>query len=102
MNYEEIYEKAMGHAPVTDGTKGMFDWQDIKRIMIEAQQQVKSGDLADVGGSLLSDVVTKMDDGNYMISLIDGNKSYATYADNLPEMFERLADAFRAMEDVEQ
>lgn len=64
--------------------------------------KVYSVDLTDVGGSLLFDVVKKLKDGNYMISLIDGKKNYTTYADNMPELFERLADAFRAMEDSEQ
>jgi len=58
------------------------------------EQQVKNCDLADV--------VKRLEDGNYMISLIDGKKNYATYADNLPELFERLADAFRAMKAAEQ
>ena len=74
---------------------------DAEDTICRVLQQVKNCDLADVGGTLLSDVVTKTDDGNYMILLIDGNKNYATYADNLPELFDRLADAFRAMEDTE-
>ena len=81
------------------------DYTNYKKLITAIEewheQQVKSVDLADVGGTLLSDVVTKTDDGNYMILLIDGNKNYATYADNLPELFDRLADAFRAMEDTE-
>jgi len=40
MNHEDVYEKVMGHKPVTDGQKGSFGWDDIKRLMEESQRQV--------------------------------------------------------------